>query len=182
MIGAHSLETGLYELSRVLLWPVLILILATLAYALYALGGFGAECLARWRGKHQSLLRRLWLAQPENWATDDMELWIMKRLEWLRMVSRVAPMLGLIATMIPMGPALLALSNGDTAAVGQNMVVSFAAVILALAGASIAFFVLTIRRRWLLEELRAIEKSMALNAHGVGRPGGVAGAGQGKEQ
>ena len=31
----------------------------------------------------------------------------MQRLEWLRVTSRSAPMLGLVATMIPMGPALL---------------------------------------------------------------------------
>ncbi|AZV94458.1 biopolymer transporter ExbD [Bordetella sp. J329] len=172
MMGAHSLETGLYEISRVLLWPVLVLILAALAYSLFALGGFLAEWLARLRGRHQSLLRRRWEAQERQWATDDMELWIMKRLECLRMVSRVAPMLGLIATMIPMGPALLALGSGDTAAVGRNMVVSFAAVILALAGASIAFFLLTIRRRWLLEELREIEKNdKPHSVAGVGREG-----------
>jgi len=92
-------------------------------------------------------------------SSDDLELAIMKRLEWLRIVSRTAPMLGLVATMIPMGPALLALSRGDAGSVGENLVVAFSAVILALVAASITFFILTIRRRWLLEELRAAERS-----------------------
>lgn len=163
-MNAAVLENLLYELSRLLLWPVLILILLALAYALLALGAFLAESWARWRGTHRDPLQAQWRAHGQQWATDDMELWIMRRLEGLRMVARVAPMLGLIATMIPMGPALLALGTGDTAAVSRSMVVAFAAVILALAGASIAFVILTIRRRWWLEALRQIERSSAREA------------------
>jgi len=37
-------------------------------------------------------------------------------------------------------------------------VIAFSAVILALIASSITFFVLTVRRRWLLQELRAIER------------------------
>ncbi len=76
----------------------------------------------------------------------------MQRLEWLRITSRSAPMLGLVATMIPMGPALLALTRNDAQGIGENLVVAFSAVILALVAASITFFILTVRRRWLLQE------------------------------
>jgi len=67
-------------------------------------------------------------------------------------------MLGLVATMIPMGPALLALTESDAKGIGENLVIAFSAVILALIASSITFFVLTVRRRWLLQELRAIER------------------------
>ncbi|WP_279634555.1 MotA/TolQ/ExbB proton channel family protein, partial [Pseudomonas aeruginosa] len=73
--------------------------------------------------------------------------------------SRSAPMLGLVATMIPMGPALLALTRNDAQGIGENLVVAFSAVILALVAASITFFILTVRRRWLLQELRAVERA-----------------------
>ena len=56
-------------------------------------------------------------------------------------------------------PALLALSENDTASIGQNMVIAFSGVTLALIAASISFVILNIRRRWLFEELRTIEKS-----------------------
>ncbi|PWU71037.1 biopolymer transporter ExbD, partial [Ochrobactrum sp. POC9] len=46
----------------------------------------------------------------------------------------------------------------DGAAVGENLVVAFSAVILALISASITFYILTVRRRWLLQELRQFEK------------------------
>lgn len=148
----NSLELGLYETSRLFLVPILLLIAAALAYAFVALGMFLAEAVQRRRGGHRPAL-------AADAHSDDLELVIIRRLEWLRIVARTAPMLGLVATMIPMGPALLALSRGDAGAVGENLVVAFSAVILALVAASIAFFILTIRRRWLIEELRAVERA-----------------------
>jgi len=148
----NSLELGLYEVSRLFLFPILLLIGLALAYAFVALGMFLAEAVQRGRGSQRPVL-------PAGVHSDDLELAIMRRLEWLRIVSRTAPMLGLVATMIPMGPALLGLSRGDAASVGENLVVAFSAVILALVAASITFFILTIRRRWLLEELRAVERA-----------------------
>jgi biopolymer transport protein ExbB/TolQ len=115
------------------------------------------EAWQRRRGTYRS---RLAAYQATSGGTsDDLEVWILQRLEWLRIVSRSAPMLGLVATMIPMGPALLALSNNDAKGIGQNLVVAFSAVILALISATITFAVLTVRRRWLLQELRAIERA-----------------------
>jgi len=47
----------------------------------------------------------------------------------------VTPMLGLVATMIPMGPALKSLSDGNLADVSNNLTIAFSAVILALIAA-----------------------------------------------
>ncbi|EIK51957.1 hypothetical protein YO5_09895 [Stutzerimonas stutzeri TS44] len=151
------LETSLYELTRLFLVPVLLLILAALAYAFVALGSFMMEAWQRRNGRYRSALAAH--QRTHGGTSDDLELWIMRRLEWLRVTSRSAPMLGLVATMIPMGPALLALTESDAKGIGENLVVAFSAVILALVAASIAFFVLTVRRRWLLQELRVIERA-----------------------
>ncbi|WP_211099105.1 MotA/TolQ/ExbB proton channel family protein [Azospirillum brasilense] len=123
------------------------------------------EAWQRRRGVHRSPL--IAHRHRTGCGSDDLELWIMKRLEWLRVVARSAPMLGLVATMIPMGPALLALIRNDAQGIGENLTVAFSAVILALVAASIAFFILTFRRRWLLEDLRAVERSLA-EAGGAG--------------
>ncbi|MFT3691355.1 MotA/TolQ/ExbB proton channel family protein [Paenirhodobacter sp.] len=147
-------KSTLYEISRLFLLPVLGLILAALAYALVSLGMFLTEAAQRRRGHWRPGLAR----GAASSASDDLELEILRRTEWLRIVSRAAPMLGLVATMIPMGPALLALGRGDAGGVADNLVVAFSAVILALVAASICFLVLTVRRRWLLSELRAIER------------------------
>ncbi|WP_312226264.1 MotA/TolQ/ExbB proton channel family protein [Stutzerimonas nitrititolerans] len=153
----NALETSLYELTRIFLVPVLLLILAALVYAFFALGSFVMESWQRRRGRYQSALAARQAAH--GGTSDDLELWIMQRLEWLRVSSRSAPMLGLVATMIPMGPALLALTESDAQGIGNNLVVAFSAVILALVASSISFFILTVRRRWLLQELRAIERA-----------------------
>lgn len=153
----NELESTLYDLTRLFMTPVLLLILAALIYAFVALGSFAVEAWQRRRGSYHSPLHA-WRTHT-GFGSDDLELWIMKRLEWLRITSRSAPMLGLVATMIPMGPALLALTRSDAQGVGDNLVVAFSAVILALVSASITFFILTIRRRWLLQELREIERT-----------------------
>lgn len=157
----NVLESGLYELSKLFLVPVLALIVLALGYSFVALGAFATELWQRGRGTHRSPLVAYQAAHAAR--SDDLELWIMKRLEWLRIVSRTAPMLGLVATMIPMGPALLSLANNDAKAVGDNLVVAFSAVILALVSASITFVLLIVRRRWLLQELRAIERKREAN-------------------
>lgn len=151
-----SFEHWLYQLSHLFFIPVMFLILLALVYSFICLGSLLTETWQRKRNKYQSVLQAHY--RQNGGAPDDFELWITKRLEWLRITSRNTPMLGLIATMIPMGPALLALTRQNTQAVGENMVVAFSAVIIALIGSSLTYLVLTIRRRWLLEELRQIEK------------------------
>lgn len=154
-----ALEITMYELGRLFLIPILVIILALFAYAFFALGSFAYEALQRRKQTAPCPLR----AHREQHRSDseELELLILHRLEPLRVVSRTAPMLGLVATMIPLGPALLALGDGDLASVGQQLVVAFAAVILALITASITYWVLTVRRRWLLGALKQLEREMA---------------------
>ena len=159
MSSFTEIETLLYAVSRVFLVPVMVLIALALGYAMVMLGAFSIEGWQRRRTAHPRALVVFAQSVRGGAASDDIELWIMRKLEWLRIVSRSAPMLGLIATMIPMGPALLALGNNDGASVGRNMVAAFSAVILALLAASICFFILTIRRRWLLQDLRDLERT-----------------------
>ncbi|WP_432785209.1 hypothetical protein AAEX37_02104 [Oligella sp. MSHR50489EDL] len=151
----QQFESLLYSVSRIFLVPVMLLIVAALLYSLFALGAFAMEAWQRKRGQFRSFILR----EGANSNSDDLELSIIKALDWLRIISRTAPMLGLIATMIPMGPALLALGQHDATAVGRNMVVAFSSVILALLAASISFFIFSFRRRWLLEDLRRVERA-----------------------
>jgi biopolymer transport protein ExbB/TolQ len=154
-----AFEAALYDIASLFLLPALALIVLSVLYALFALGAFLVEgAQRRGRGWRSSLEQH----QAQTGAnSDDLELLILKKLEGLRIVSRSAPMLGLVATMIPMGPALLALGRGDGASIGENLVVAFSGVTLALIAASIAHYVLTVKRRWLLQDLRAVERRLA---------------------
>ena len=168
----NNFEAALYQICSLLLAPTLIVIVLALLYSLYASGSLLLEAWLRRQGKQQWELTRY--ARDQNVASDDLELFIMKQLELLRLTSRCSPLFGLVATLIPMGPALLALSENDTASVGSNMVVAFSGVTLALIAAALSFIVVNIRRRWLFEELRAIERGRsAISSSGTAIPQGV---------
>lgn len=160
------IESTMYELTKVFLAPVLLIILGLFAYAFYALGGFALEAWQRRRGGYVSPLRARQRRDPHH-GLEDLELWIMHRLEPLRLTTRTAPMLGLVATMIPMGPALLSLTDGNARGATEGLVVAFAAVIIALIAASITYMLLTVRRRWLLSELRVIEREQTTAGSGI---------------
>ena len=157
---SSQLESVFYQISAMFLLPALLCIVAALLYTLYASGSLLSEALMRRNKAYRSALSDY--ARQPGIVSDDLELWILHRLEWLKLTSRVTPLLGLVATLIPMGPALLALSENDTSAVGSNMVVAFSGVTLALIAASLSFVLLNIRRRWLFEELRDIERAQQL--------------------
>ena len=84
---------------------------------------------------------------------DRLDVAALKELEAVRTVSRLAPMLGLIATMVPMGPALKSLADGNVQGISENLIVAFSAVIFGLVIASITFWIASIQKRWLATEL-----------------------------
>ncbi|MBA3593621.1 MAG: MotA/TolQ/ExbB proton channel family protein [Polaromonas sp.] len=145
-------ENALFQLAQMFLWPVTLLVFAVFAYAVMSLGAFGVEWLRRRRQPDRLLL----LNRLSDASAEALELAVLKELEGLRLCSRVAPMLGLVATMIPMGPALVAVASGQSQGVAQNLAPAFAAVIVALVAASITFVVYSVRRRWLLAEMLAV--------------------------
>lgn len=151
------IENALYELTQLFLLPVLVVIVGLFCHAFVALGSFALEAWQRRRPAYVSRLSALRHVRPEL-ALPDLELEVLRALEPLRLNTRTAPMLGLVATMIPMGPALLSLADGTGKGVADHLAVAFTAVIIALIAASISFFVLTVRRRWLLAELRDVER------------------------
>lgn len=91
-----------------------------------------------------------------NISQEQLDVAALKEIEGVRNVSRLAPMLGLIATMIPMGPALKSLADGNIQGISENLIVAFSAVIFGLIIASITFWIASIKKRWLVEELVAL--------------------------
>lgn len=151
----YALEVLMYQLGQLFLAPVLLIILGLFVFAFYSTGRFAVEAWQRRKGNKPDLHIH-W--ERTGCAAEDLELWMLRRLEPLRLASRTAPMLGLVATMIPMGPALMSLTDGNTRGVSENLVIAFAAVIIALIAASISFWLLTVRRRWLMDDLRRLEE------------------------
>lgn len=144
-----TLERLLDGISQVFFWPVVACVLLMFAFALVSLGSTLIEAIQRkWRRTPVRLLRI-----EDDSSIESVELQILRQLELFRLCSRVAPMLGLVATMVPLGPALASLSSSGPAVQTQTLGHSFAVVIIALIAASITFSIYTVRRRWLLTEL-----------------------------
>ncbi|HTH41232.1 MAG TPA: MotA/TolQ/ExbB proton channel family protein [Rhodocyclaceae bacterium] len=166
-----SVEQGMYDLSQLFLFPVLALILALFLYAFHALGGFLRQVWGRHQG-HESAFELRHLANRQTgWSAESLEAEAVRRLEWVRIVTRVTPMLGLVATMIPMGPALKALGEGQLGDVSQSLMVAFSAVILSLIASSITYAIAHVRRRWYASDLLALTEGTI-----VGGSGGAGGA------
>lgn len=158
------LESSMNQIAGMFLIPVFLLLAAIFSYSLFELGRFFFETYQRTHVIHGSRPLVFYLRNNPQADFEQLQLQVLKQLEPLRVVSRVSPMLGLIATMIPMGPALMGVASGDFLHVAQSLSSAFAAVIIALACASIMFWVLSVRRRWLLEELKHI--TLTLQAEG----------------
>ena len=72
-------------------------------------------------------------------------------------ITRVSPMLGLMGTLIPLGPALSGLSSGDMSALGSNLVVAFTATVVGLLISGVAYGVGLLRRVWYARDLTDLE-------------------------
>ncbi len=155
----QAIEGLMYAASQLFLIPVLLAIGVLFLHAFYALGAF----LWQARQRRVGLAAGFELIEARRQEPDlrlvDLEALALARLEFPRIATRVAPMLGLAATMIPMGPALKALGDGELGDVSRSLMVAFSAVILALIAAALGYWVVSVRRRWYASDLLTLEKS-----------------------
>ena len=92
----------------------------------------------------------------------DTELSMAKALEPLRIGVKAGPILGLMGTLIPMGPALIGLSQGDIKSLADNLVIAFATTVIGLVIGGICYAAMVIRTRWYRQDLSDIEYAIDL--------------------
>ena len=92
----------------------------------------------------------------------DFEIGADKDLATSKTLGKMGPMLGLMGTLIPMGPALVGLSTGDIASMAYNMQVAFATTVVGLFAAAIGFITGQVKQRWYLKEMTDLEFVAAL--------------------
>ena len=73
------------------------------------------------------------------------------------LLARLAPMLGLLGTLIPLGPGIIALGQGDTYTLSTSLLTAFDTTIAGLVAAAFAIVVSSIRRRWYREYSSTLE-------------------------
>lgn len=87
-----------------------------------------------------------------------------RRIDHCDFLARIAPMLGLMGTLIPLGPGLAALGEGELTILATAVSVAFDTTVLGLLVGIAGFVMGRLRRRWYDELLSSME------ANYVGQP------------
>lgn len=96
------------------------------------------------RAKVELLLSEYEIAADKNIATS-------------KVLTKMGPILGLMGTLIPMGPALVGLAAGDIESMAYNMQVAFATTVVGLTVSAIGFLTQQMKERWAAKDLAILE-------------------------
>ena len=72
-------------------------------------------------------------------------------------LTKLGPILGLMGTLIPMGPALAGLASGDIASMAYNMQIAFATTVVGLVAGAVGFLTQQVKQRWYLQDMINLE-------------------------
>jgi biopolymer transport protein ExbB/TolQ len=182
----NELTALLYWISTGLLIPVILVLLFLFIRVLMATGGFISLFVQRlkyeknriiWlenstlteipnRIKQENpffypfLLR--FVDSPKTAAhfeklLSEFELEADKELAKVKLPARLGPMLGLMGTLIPMGPALVGLASGDIAGMAQNMQVAFSTTVVGIVIGALGYVLQLVKTRWYAQDLTTLE-------------------------
>ena len=74
-------------------------------------------------------------------------------------IAKVSPMLGLMGTLIPLAPGLIAIGEGDTAVLSESLLIAFDTTVLGLIVAAVALVVSVIRKTWYAKYMATFESA-----------------------
>ena len=86
-----------------------------------------------------------------------------KRIERADFITKLSPMLGLMGTLIPLGPGLAALGEGNIKILSTAMSVAFDTTVLGLLSGMAGFVIARLRRRWYDKALSLMEQKKEAN-------------------
>lgn len=166
-----GLESFLFIISSVLLFPVVAALVLITCWVVVFFGWFLREYLDRRQGRFVSLERYRVSLTRELEATIDRdnldialerllqasELGLIKSLDRIRFVIRVGPALGLMGTLIPMGISLSAMAQGDMPKMAGSMVTAFTTVVVGLASSVVAYVMSLVKEKWVRADMREME-------------------------
>jgi len=87
----------------------------------------------------------------------DAEQYAARRLDKTRIFVRIGPILGLMGTLIPISPALVALAKGDIDTLSANLIVAFSTTVVGLLIGSVAYLISLGRERNYTQDLTDLE-------------------------
>lgn len=145
MLTSDLLAQVMRSLVSNLEWPVMGVLLTVTALAVLECGLAAGE---RWLGlRHWRQSGQMALLEQQG----------RRRIERVDMLAKVGPMLGLMGTLIPLGPGLAALGGGDLTLLAQALIKAFDTTVLGLAVGACGYVLGKWRRRWYGDCLDAME-------------------------
>ena len=87
----------------------------------------------------------------------EFELQAAKEMSVSKTLTKMGPMLGLMGTLIPMGPALVGLAAGDIASMAYNMQVAFATTVIGLFAGAIGWLTQSAKQRWYMSDVNRLD-------------------------
>lgn len=150
MLYGFSLEL-MHLITSWLLQPVVWGLLFFIALAIY---GVGVALSERF-----SVIPALVAAQQRRQLIEQGK----RRIERADFITRIAPMLGLMGTLIPLGPGLSALGTGDISILTTAMTVAFDTTIIGLLAGVIGFVLGRTRRRWYDNAMQRLDEEQVVS-------------------
>lgn len=77
------------------------------------------------------------------------------------LVTKIGPMMGLICTLIPLGPGIVAMGQGEVTELSSSLLIAFDGTVAGLVAAVVAMVISSIRKRWYAQYMVAMEALMS---------------------
>ncbi|MBQ9060193.1 MAG: MotA/TolQ/ExbB proton channel family protein [Firmicutes bacterium] len=113
----------------------------------------GSGLLPRQKKAYQEVVKRTALpddlreALARQMAADE-EYRYRRTVKVTDLIARIAPMFGLMGTLIPLGPGLIALGQGDTKTLSDSLMIAFDTTIAGLVTGAVSYFISGVRKGW----------------------------------
>jgi biopolymer transport protein ExbB/TolQ len=190
----NYLTQSLSWLSNSLMLPVVVLLLAAFLYSLALLGDFFAMYIKLLK-RHKNLkkimreidtidnfdfsnmppcsfsdkLKKLisfdWHPVHCDKYIADCHAGYARELERLKFTLKIGPMLGLMGTLIPMGPALVGLANGNIESMAYNMQMAFATTVIGIFVGAVGLITFFVKKLWYNEEIANLQYVLDLKIY-----------------
>lgn len=149
----------LHQLVGWLLYPVVIALGLSMLALLWEIGQLVAEYSGTLRLFQQAGLRYPVEAEVTEQA---FQRHAAKRLERVDLLARSGPILGLMGTLIPLGPGLTALGSGNIDILATALTVAFDTTVIGLLIGLLAYVLGRVRRRWYDNTWQQLQNNLAI--------------------
>jgi len=91
-----------------------------------------------------------------NRLVDEEQSRLERRTKISDMVAKLGPVFGLLGTLIPLGPGIMALGQGDTLTLSESLLTAFDTTVVGMLVAAVALMISAIRKSWYKNDLSVL--------------------------